>query len=196
MQSMRQLWLGVRRIYSFWNYYTKEILYIGLAIDLEERFKQRNGLSPMDPASCKIQQIDQYFQQYEYLGYAIFVQSPLSQPITSRNKATHKKNPQAFEVMDATTERIKEDIRRVEGILIEAYRQNHGILPSWNKVHGSVAGQRSATPGNYDIVKSFSIDTDSLLTAKYTLRELADSATFECTRKHYYMIDKNNFRSM
>lgn len=31
-------------IYSFWDYNTKEIFYIGLAVDLTERFKQHNGL--------------------------------------------------------------------------------------------------------------------------------------------------------
>ncbi|WP_149096184.1 hypothetical protein [Paenibacillus terrae] len=31
-------------IYCYWNYYTKEPYYIGLAVDLTERFKQHNGL--------------------------------------------------------------------------------------------------------------------------------------------------------
>ncbi|GAB1157197.1 hypothetical protein YWY31_32220 [Paenibacillus illinoisensis] len=32
-------------IYCFWDVYTNEILYIGLAIDLKIRFMQHNGLT-------------------------------------------------------------------------------------------------------------------------------------------------------
>ncbi|WP_221803546.1 GIY-YIG nuclease family protein [Paenibacillus typhae] len=73
-------------IYCFWDYYTNEIYYIGLAVDLEERFKQHNGLIPIDENSCKKAKINEYFKHNEKLGYSIFVQSPLSQPITSKNK--------------------------------------------------------------------------------------------------------------
>jgi hypothetical protein len=166
-------------IYSFWNYHTKEVLYIGLAIDLTERFKQHTGLIKMDPKGCKVKQIEKYFQQYNQLGYAIFVQSPLSQPVTSKNKETIGPKSKAFDIMDATTDRVKEDIRRVEGIMLETYRIKNGDLPPWNKVHGSTVGQKKATEGNYEIIKSFTLDTSSLIASRYTLRELAENPTFE-----------------
>ncbi|WP_243137016.1 hypothetical protein [Alkaliphilus serpentinus] len=78
-------------IYCFWDYYAEEVLYIGLASDLADRFKQHNGIKPVDGSSSKYAKIEEYFESNERLGYTIFVQSPLSQPLTYRNKATYKK---------------------------------------------------------------------------------------------------------
>lgn len=72
-------------IYCFWDYYAQTVLYIGLAGDLAERFKQHNGILPLREVS-KQKQIDDYFCKNERLGYTIFVQSPLSQPSVHRNK--------------------------------------------------------------------------------------------------------------
>lgn len=77
-------------IYSFWDYYTKEILYIGLASDLYVRFRQHNGLLPISENACKFKQIRSYFSLHERLGYSILVQSPLSQPIVHRNKEQYQ----------------------------------------------------------------------------------------------------------
>ena len=60
-------------------------MYIGLASDLSERFKQHNGILPNKEGS-KQKQIDDYFSKNERLGYTIFVQSPISQPLVHRNK--------------------------------------------------------------------------------------------------------------
>ena len=72
-------------IYCFWDYYIEEILYIGLAGDLAERFKQHNGILPLKEGS-KQKKIEEYFSKNERLGYTIFVQSPLSQPLVHRNQ--------------------------------------------------------------------------------------------------------------
>lgn len=55
-------------IYSFWDYYTKEILYIGLASDLYVRFRQHNGLLPISENACKFKQIRSYFPCMKDLG--------------------------------------------------------------------------------------------------------------------------------
>lgn len=55
-------------IYSFWDYYTKDVLYIGLASDLCIRFKQL-GLLPIAENACKVRQIQDYFLGHERLGY-------------------------------------------------------------------------------------------------------------------------------
>lgn len=141
-------------IYSFWNYYTKEIYYIGLAVDLTERFKQHNGLVEVAESACKIKQIEDYFSKYEILGYSIFVQSPLSQAITSKNAPDLKINPEKYGFMDFRTDPAREAVKRVEGILIEAYRLANGDFPEWNKVGGATCGQKSAKLGNYEIVKA------------------------------------------
>lgn len=36
----------------------------------------------------------------------------------------------------------KENIKVVEGILIEAYRRKYGHFPPWNNMGGSVVGQK------------------------------------------------------
>ena len=46
-------------IYCFWDYNTHEVLYIGLASDLYERFRQHNGLLPMQNEGCKYKQIQE-----------------------------------------------------------------------------------------------------------------------------------------
>ena len=38
-------------IYCFWDYCAEEILYIGLAGDLAERFRQHNGILPLKTGS-------------------------------------------------------------------------------------------------------------------------------------------------
>ena len=52
-------------IYRFWDYETREILYIGLAIDLPTRFKQHNGIIKARDIDCKYQQINSYFGKSE-----------------------------------------------------------------------------------------------------------------------------------
>lgn len=129
-------------IYCFWDYYIEEILYIGLASDLSDRFKQHNGINHVSDSSCKYQKIEEYFKSNERLGYSIFVQSPLSQPLTHRNKNTYEKfaKQENAPVEDILSEQGREDIKQVEGILIEAFRRRHGQFPPWNEVGGSKDG--------------------------------------------------------
>ena len=129
-------------IYCFWDYYAEAVLYIGLAGDLAERFRQHNGILPLEEGS-KQKQIEEYFSKNERLGYTIFVQSPLSQPLVHRNKkmyeafAAENNSP----VQDLLSDQGRDDIKRVEGILIEAFRKRYGHLPPWNTIGGSIAGQ-------------------------------------------------------
>ncbi|MCY6371766.1 hypothetical protein [Clostridium ganghwense] len=171
-------------IYCFWDYYIEEVLYIGLASDLCERFKQHNGILPIDEASSKQKQIEAYFECKERLGYTIFVQSPLSQPLTYRNKSIYEKfaKQRNAPIEDMLSEQGKKDIKRVEGILIEAYRAKHGHFPPWNKVGGSVDGQKVVMKNNYNIVKSFCKPDDFMLNpivSRSTLRELSDNPQYE-----------------
>jgi hypothetical protein len=171
-------------IYSFWDYNTKETLYLGLASDLCVRFKQHNGLMPINETACKYQQIQKYFTEHEKLGYTILVQSNLSQPIVQRNEKMYRaafgidKN---IPIEDYAGEEGLEHIKRAEGQLIEAYRLAKGKLPPWNKVGGDKYARKFSTKGNYyQIIRSFSIvDANNFLVAKSTIRELAGSATYE-----------------
>lgn len=53
-------------IYCFWDYYAEAILYIDLAGDLAERFKQHNVILPIKEGS-KQKQIEEYFFQNKQL---------------------------------------------------------------------------------------------------------------------------------
>lgn len=171
-------------IYSFWDYYTKEVLYIGLASDLCIRFKQHNGLHPIDENACKIRQIQNYFEEHERLGYSILVQSPLSQPIVHRNESRYRKfldAPKGMPIPNYAGEEGLEHIRQAEGQLIESYKLVTEDIPPWNKIGGDVFSRKYASENNYlYVVKAFSSGTpDNYLISRSTLRELAENATYE-----------------
>ncbi|MBJ8031111.1 GIY-YIG nuclease family protein [Bacillus cereus group sp. N21] len=162
-------------IYCFWNYTTKEVLYIGLAVDLLTRFKQHNGIIAMDANGCKFEKIQEYFKTHEKIGYSVFVQSSHHQPVYSENRTEWKQfNPTQF----PNTQSASEDIKIAEGILIETYKMRHGVLPPWNRVGGSKEGQKVAKPGNYIFIDSLKYPESSPFTAKHTLREISSNATY------------------
>ncbi len=170
-------------IYSFWDYNTHEVLYIGLASDLAERFKQHNGLLDMSEDGCKRRQIEDYFTTHDKLGYTIFVQSPLSQPMVHRNRQQYE--AYAAEINTPVREYVSEqgiaDIKRVEGILIEAFNQHYGHLPAWNRIGGSIAGQQRVMERNINIVKCFSNPQEfeiNPIVSRSTIRELSNNATY------------------
>ena len=166
-------------IYCFWNYYAEAVLYIGLAGDLAERFKQHNGILPIKEGS-KQKQIEDYFSKNERLGYTIFVQSPLSQPLVHRNKAMYEKfaKQQNSPVEDMLSEQGRDDIKRVEGILIESFRRKYGHLPPWNSIGGSTIGQTRVMENNINIVKSFCTPDNyaiNPIVSRSTIRELSQN---------------------
>jgi predicted GIY-YIG superfamily endonuclease len=167
-------------IYSFWNYHTREVFYIGLAVDLHQRFMQHNGLAKINDNSCKFNEITEYFHTYDKIGYAIFVQSPLSQPNTYKNKKLYKNNNENDYLAKNNPGNVgKEDIKQVEGILIEAYKKNHGKYPSWNKVGGLIQGKEASKVGNYEIIKSFTdFKEPNALVSRSTIRELLNNPTY------------------
>lgn len=166
-------------IYCFWDYYAEAILYIGLAGDLAERFKQHNGILPIKEGS-KQKKIEEYFSKNERLGYTIFVQSPLSQPLVHRNKTLYEKfaRQQNAPVEDLLSEQGRDDIKRVEGILIESFRRKYGHFPPWNNIGGSVAGQNRVMENDINIVKSFCTPDDyaiNPIVSRSTIRELSQN---------------------
>jgi hypothetical protein len=70
-----------------------------------------------------------------------------------------------------------EDIKANEGVLIEAYTQRHGNLPSWNKIGGATHSRKSATPTMYAQLDLATGLIDSLLLARKTIRELSSDPT-------------------
>lgn len=179
-------------IYCFWDYNTHEVLYIGLASDLATRFRQHNGILPVEQGS-KQKKIEEYFETHEKLGYSIFVQSTLSQPLVHRNRAQYEKfaKQNHARVEDMLSEQGIADIKCVEGILIEAYRKNNGQFPPWNEVGGSIAGQTRALPNNVNIVRSFSHPEAYALNpivSRCTLRELSNNSTWEWYENYLHAV--------
>jgi len=157
-------------IYCYWDYNTKEIYYIGLSVDLTERFKQHNGLITTGSGNKK-EYIDKYFEENDILGFSIFVQSPLSQPsIPRKNKNLIWENPDSKD---------RKNHKLTEGILLESYKQNHGKFPKWNKVGGSSIGQKRVKDGNYTIIEGFTSTTFHPLVSRTSLRELSSNPTYE-----------------
>src|SRR5262245_6822924 len=74
-------------VYAFWSVPERQILYIGLASKLGDRFRQHTGLAACDAKCCKRLQIADYFKNTKRLGYSIFVQSPMEQPPTKETVA-------------------------------------------------------------------------------------------------------------
>jgi GIY-YIG catalytic domain. len=187
---------GSAGIYCFWDYYNEEILYIGLASDLTERFKQHNGLSRVNDDSCKYKYIEKYFENNDRLGYSIFAQSPLSQPLTHKNKKKYSKIAEDINspVEDMISDQGKVDIKLVEGLLIESYRIKHGHFPPWNDIGGSVEGQRRVMANNYNIVKSFCSPQDyevNPIMSKSTLRELAENPSYSSFESFLHVVRMN-----
>ena len=170
-------------IYCFWDYYAEAVLYIGLASDLAERFKQHNGILPLEEGS-KQKQIEEYFSKNERLGYTIFVQSSMSQPLVHRNRKIYEKfaKQRNSPVEDMLSADGIDNIKRVEGILIEAFKQKYGHFPPWNNMGGSILGQKKVMQNNINIVKSF-CQPDNFainpIVSRSTIRELSENPEWE-----------------
>lgn len=151
--------------------------------DLAERFKQHNGILPIKEGS-KQKQIEDYFSRNERLGYTIFVQSPLSQPLVHRNREMYEKfaKQQNSPIEDMLSEQGRDDIKRVEGILIESYRRKYGHFPPWNNIGGSTSGQAKVMENNINIVKSFCQPDNyriNPIVSRSTIQELSRNPEWE-----------------
>lgn len=117
-------------VYIFWDYISKEILYIGLSDNIRRRFAQHNGLSGTSGKGNKYKYITEYFNEKERLGYTLLVQSPFD----------HKN-----ELLDSKDDEIK----IIEGALLEDFKLKYGRLPKWNNIGGSIYGRSSYMINRY-----------------------------------------------
>lgn len=180
-------------IYNFWDYENKELLYIGLASDLANRFRQHNGLIPLKSGS-KQNQITEYFLQHPEgkLGYSILVQ--IDQPTVMRNRNTES-DPESMAGI--------EEIKEIEGMLIEAYRRKKGCIPPWNEVGGSVYGQKNVSEHDADVVDALChpemVDRFPLM-SRSCLRELSANPMYVAfeevlhAARHMMMTNGMSFR--
>ncbi|WNS41719.1 GIY-YIG nuclease family protein [Paenibacillus sp. MMS20-IR301] len=144
-------------LYFFWDYYTKEIMYIGISNNLKRRFGEHNSLLKVKKsAGTKYKEITDYFKSKEKLGYSILVQSPF---IHSSGSFFYKKD---------------EEIKIIEGAVLEEYRQKFSKLPIWNGIGGISAARKPKTMERYgNIFQMVTLNEIGFLNAKSTLSEIA-----------------------
>jgi hypothetical protein len=171
-------------IYMLFNPESSGILYIGLARDLPVRFGHHNGLIPFSAKGCKRKEIDRWFEENEKIGYSMVVQSCFEQHATERNmRAVELHNEESPIFFSYPTEGL-EQAKIFEGLLIEAHRKKHGTKPPWNKVGGSVEGQRVVTEDAFSFVEMMAGKRDGLFKARRTIRELSADPTSMFLRRH------------
>jgi hypothetical protein len=147
-------------VYAYWDPERRELLYVGLATNLPERFAQHNGLVTHSGGN-KAGAIDNWFAGHARLGFTLLIQAA------------------AVEILDMlyglspTLGAESKSITRIaEGQLIELHRLEHGHRPPWNSVGGSALGAQWATPSGRSIIRLLSAAGSSLFVARRTLREL------------------------
>lgn len=163
-------------VYVFFDPESHDILYVGLARDLSERFGQHHGLVAMDPKGCKLDQIRYWWTSHATLGYAVCVQSPFSQVSVGRQRGTSSAafyDEETDSFWDYPDEGLR-DIADVEGQLIAAYKERHRHLPPWNKIGGSLGLNNQPTANTYTLLELASGRIDCLSLSRRTIRELAD----------------------
>lgn len=165
-------------IYCFSDTKTNEILYIGLTVDLAQRFRQHNGLTTALDSNCKTKQIKEWFKAHKNIGYSILVQSSWIQPLNARYRNKHsimKNDP----IEDLTPESGQEAIIRVEGLMLEAHLKAKGKLPKWNKIGGSVIGTQKATAKHMYVLDLFTDTISDYSVAESTIRAISENPIYE-----------------
>lgn len=130
-------------IYAFWSVPEREVLYMGLAKDVAQRFRQHLGLIACAPNCCKVQQIADYFAAKDRIGYSIIVQSTMCSPLTDEDEQAIRDSldDDAGIVDVSDIFEAEENIAIAEGMLIELFEQLGDRLPKWNKIRGSQRGR-------------------------------------------------------
>lgn len=155
-------------LYAYWNYYTKELLYIGLTINLTERFKQHNGFYPkIKKETCKHEKIEKYFETNEKIGFSILVQSSISQPNTAQIKNKSINYPK------------DKEIKYQEGLFIESYKLVNGKIPNWNKMNGDIKGKQAAKIEYGKSLEVMANKRKSFIRSESSLFEISENSTFE-----------------
>jgi hypothetical protein len=174
-------------VYCFWRLDPREVLYIGRAGDLAERFAQHNALRGMRRGS-KHERIVAHFEQETELGFTVLVRAPNSQTLVGRLRRQVESDFGEFEdeelLMLADDDEVgNEEIAHAEGIAIRSYLLAHGSHPPWNRIGGELSQWGTSMGRPDDSGALMTGTTDMLLQARRTIRQLARDATatqFEC----------------
>jgi len=169
-------------VYCFWDPGNNQVLYIGLASDLYNRFREHNNLKSCPSKGCKKDNIASWFKDNDRLGYSILVQSQLSQTEVARNEGRLIKS-YASDLYDP-----KKVISITEGLFIETEKLGQGNLPPWNKISGGSYGKNKASKQHIEFTELFTNKRTDFRVAQKTIREIAASATFEAFELYLHAI--------
>jgi hypothetical protein len=164
-------------VYVFWRPDGREPLYVGIATDIPTRFAQHLGLRHCPAAGCKREEIATYFDtDGAKLGYTIVPLSNLSQADGSRLRVRYEPDDDELEVRTgATTEQALNEMRNLEGRLIEWTRIAFGAIPRWNTSRARIPAR---PPDADDGTMAAAVGAiDVLLQARKSIRDLAGDPT-------------------
>lgn len=187
-------------IYCYWDYYTNEMLYLGLTNDLLHRFKQHNGLIKCHSNSCKVKNINTYFKDKKKLGYSMILQSCLVQVPSSgfMKRSQRKINHANIYYENMLDYNAIKAIKIMESLNLEAVKALTGFLPKWNLIKGS-----SETKKNYGTEYSKWINeylefagllcnrTSNLNVARSSLRELNSNVDYRIIERFLHGVRMN-----
>jgi hypothetical protein len=147
-------------VYAYWDPDTRELLYVGLATNLPQRFAHHNNLIAHSGGN-KVEKINEWFSAHDRLGLTLLIQGAAVQILEDVRR------------MDPTIGAEAKGLTRIaEGQLIELHKQEYGRWPPWNDVGGSIQGGEWAQPSGRSVIRLLSAADDSLFVARRTLREL------------------------
>ena len=169
-------------VYCFWRVDSRQVLYIGRAVDLPERFAQHNGLRGTALGS-KRELIGKHFEEEDVLGFSALVRSPASQTPVARHLHRVEADFGAAKESDwedltkpPKTENERE-IAAAEGTAIRSYQLAYDALPPWNRISGEVSAWGAAMRRPDSTGDLMTGAVDSLLQARRSFRELASDPT-------------------
>lgn len=133
-------------VYVFWDPDTREVLYVGLALNLLQRFQQHNGVAPCPAAGCKRDKVLAYLANNRPLGYSLILQTRNRKPVCQGVQTITEADMEWFEeqlcvfsveeAKELLNKEIDVTIRRTEGAMLAAFKADNGRLPAWNSIGG------------------------------------------------------------
>ena len=168
-------------IYCYWNVDTREILYIGKAVDLPDRFAAHNGLRG-NRRGTKRDEISAHFAAHGRLGFTVLVRSSSSQTNVARLRHQVETDfgpldDDEWELRGDGAPEAHDEISDAEGTGLRSHRLGSGRLPPWNQIEGRVnpwAAAMTRPDSTGDLITGA---VDSLMQSRLTIAELADDPT-------------------
>lgn len=182
-------------VYFFWNYETKEILYIGLTDNILRRFKQHNGLIGSSSKGNKRKEISEYFKKNERLGYTLLLRSPIEELSEDELYNIYGRKLNLAVTLDQLKGLKEKELPIIESALIEEYKHHNERIPLWNKIGGLRLGRNELYIKRYGkLFKYITLEEVSEFNSKSTLRELANNEEFRENESNLHAIRMNMYK--